>query len=89
MKKDAIDMELHMAVKTLAILQGEIVCNLKELIKKAKLLLEKEEEGEEANSLLEMISDNVNELDELLERKKDLRKKIENLERTQKELMRK
>jgi transcription termination factor NusB len=89
MKKDAIDMELHMAVKTLAILQGELVCNLKELIKKAKLLLEKEEEGEEANSLLEMISDNVNELDELLERKKDLRKKIENLERTQKELMRK
>ena len=88
MKKDAVDMELHMAVKTLAILQGEIVCNLKELIKKTKLLLEKEEEGEEAISLLEMISDNVNELDELFERKKNLRKKIENLERTQKELIR-
>jgi hypothetical protein len=89
MKKDAIDMQLHMAVKTLAILQGEIVCNLKELIKKAKFLLEKEEEGiEEANSLLEMISDNVNELDELLERKKDLRKQIENLERMQDELIR-
>ena len=87
MKKDAIDMQLHMAVKTLAILQGEIVCNLKELIKKAELLLEKEEEGEEADSLLEMISDNVNELDELFERKKNLRKKIENLENTQKELM--
>ena len=87
MKKDAIDMELHMAVKTLAILQGEIVCNLKELTKKTNLLLEKEEEGEEANSLLEMISENMNELDELFERKKNLRKKIENLERTQKELM--
>lgn len=41
MKKDAIDLQIHMAVKTLAILQGEIICNLKELIKKAKLLLEK------------------------------------------------
>ena len=70
MKKDAIDMQLHMAVKTLAILQGEIVCNLKELIKKAKLLLEKTEEGEEVNYLLEMISDNLNELDGLFERKK-------------------
>ena len=88
MKKDAIDMELHMAVKTLAILQGEIVCNLKELTKKTNLLLEKEEEGEEANSLLEMISDNMNELDELFERKKNMRKKIEKLKRTQKELMR-
>jgi hypothetical protein len=88
MKKDAIDMELHMAVKTLAILQGEVVCNLKELAKKTNFLLEKEEKGEEANSLLGMISDNVNELDELFERKKNLRKKIENLERTQKELIR-
>ena len=88
MKKDAIDMQLHMAVKALAILQGEIVCNLKELIKKAKLLLEKEEEGEEANHLLEMISDNVNELNELFGHKKDLLKQIKNLERMQNELLR-
>lgn len=88
MKKDAIDMQLHMAVKTLAILQGEIVCNLKELIKKAKLLLEKEVEGKETNHLLEMISDNLNELDELFERKKDLLKQIKNLERRQNEFIR-
>ena len=87
MKKDAIDMQLHMAVKALAILQGEIVCNLKEVIKKAKLLLEKEE-GEEAKYLLEMISDNLNELKELFERKKNLLKQIKNLERTQNDLIR-
>lgn len=87
MKKDAVDMQLHMAVKALAVLQGDIVCNLKELIKKAKLLLEKEEGGEEADHLLEMISDNLNELDELFERKKNLLKQIENLERTQKDLI--
>jgi len=28
MKKDAVDMQLHMAVKALAILQGEINCKL-------------------------------------------------------------
>jgi hypothetical protein len=88
MKKDAIDMQLHMAVKTLAILQGEIICNLQEVIKKAKYLLEKIEKGEEANHLLEMISDNLNELSELFERKKNLLKQIKNLERTQKDLIR-
>ncbi len=88
MKKDAVDMQLHMAVKALAILQGEIVCNLKELIKKAKLLLEKEEEGEEANYLLEMISDNLNELDELFGRKTNLLKQIKDLERRQNDLIR-
>ena len=88
MKKDAIDMQLHMAVKTLAILQGEIVCILKELIEKAEVLLGKEEEGEEANHLLEMISDNLNQLNELCERKKELRKRIKNLERMQIKLIR-
>ena len=82
MKKDAVDLQLHMAVKTIAILQGEINCNLRELIKKANLLQEKEEEGEEANHLLlEMISDNLNELVDLFERRKNLRKQIENLEK--------
>jgi hypothetical protein len=38
MKEDAIDLQLHMAVKTIAILQGEINCNLEEIITKAKLL---------------------------------------------------
>ena len=44
MKEDAVDMQLHMAVKALAILQGEINCTLDQLVKKAKLLQEKEEE---------------------------------------------
>jgi len=41
-KKDAIDMQLHMAVKASTILQGEINCNLNELVKKAKLIQKKE-----------------------------------------------
>jgi hypothetical protein len=42
MKKDEVDLRLHMAVKTMALLQGEINCNLEEIIIKAKLLQEKE-----------------------------------------------
>ena len=83
MKKYAVDMQLHMTVKTLATLQGEINCKLDELIKKAKSLQEKEEEGEEANYFLGMISDNLNELEELFERRKNLRNQIENLKRTE------
>jgi len=70
MKKDAVDMQLHMAVKALAILQGEINCTLDQLVKKAKLLQEKEEEGKEANHLLEVISGNLNEVVDLFGRRK-------------------
>ena len=87
MKKYAVDMQLHMAVKTIAIMQGEINCKLDELIKKAKLLQEKEEEGEEANYLLEMISDNLGELTDLFKQRKNLRYQIENLKRNEKDLM--
>jgi len=83
MKKYAVDMQLHMTVKTLATLQGEINCKLDELIKKANLLQEKEEEGEEANHLLELISDNLNDLKALFEQRKNLRNQIENLKRTE------
>ena len=83
MKKYAVDMQLHMTVKTLATLQGEINCKLDELIKKAKSLQEKEEEGEEANYFLEMISDNLNDLKALFEQSKNLRNQIENLKRTE------
>jgi hypothetical protein len=61
---------------------------LKELVKKAKLLHEKEEEGEEANHLLGMISDNLGELFELFERRKNLRNQIENLKRVERDLIR-
>jgi len=84
-KNDSVDLKLHMTVKTLAILQGKIICILNELVKKAKLLREKEEEGEEANHLLGMISDNLNELLDLFEQRKDLRNRIENLKRIEKD----
>ena len=87
MKKYAVDMQLHMAVKTLAIMQGEINCKLDELIKKAKFLQEKEEEGEEASYLIEMISDNLGELTDLFKQRKNLRYQIENLKRNEKDLL--
>jgi hypothetical protein len=87
MKKDVVDLQLHMAVKAFSILQGEINCNLEELIKKAKLLQEKEEEGEGEKFLLEMISDNLNELIDLFERRKNLHNQIENLKRIEKGLI--
>jgi len=49
MKRHAVDMQLHMTVKALAIIFREINCIIDELIKKANLLQEK---GEEANYLL-------------------------------------
>ncbi|MCZ2809079.1 MAG: hypothetical protein O2V44_06980, partial [Candidatus Bathyarchaeota archaeon] len=86
-KKETVDLELHITAKNLAILQGKIACILKELVKKAKLLHEKEE-GEEANHLLGMISDNLNELSELFEHRKELRNQIENLKRIESDLIR-
>ena len=87
MKKHAVDMQLHMAAKSLAIMQGEINCKLDELIKKSKVLQEKEKEGEEANYLLEMISDNLNELVDLFKQRKNLHNQIENLKRNEKDLL--
>ena len=80
---EAVDMQLHMAVKEFAVLQGEIDCTLKELVKKAELLREKEELGTEADYLLEMISVNFNELIELFNRKKNLAWKVEDLRQTE------
>lgn len=68
-----------MAVKSLAVIQGEINCKLKELAKKAELMTEKEAEGEEAVYLLEMIFDDLDELTELFKQRKNLRNQIENL----------
>lgn len=85
---EAVDMQLHMAVKEFAVLQGEINCTLKELVKKAELLREKEELGTEAaDYLLEMISVNFNELIELFKRKKNLARKVEDLRQTETELL--
>ena len=87
MKKDAVDMQLHMAVKALAIMQGEINCKEDELIKKAELVQEKEKAGEEADYLLEMISDNLNEVVDLFKQKNNLRNQIENLKKIIRDLM--
>jgi len=84
-KNDSVDLKLHMTVKSLSVLQGKIICILNELVKKANLLREKEEEGEEADHLLGMISDNLNELLELFEQRKDLRNRIEKLEKIEKD----
>ena len=84
-KNDSVDLKLHMTVKSLAVLQGKIICILNELVKKANLLREKEEEGAEANHLLGMISDNLNELLELFDQRKDLRNRIENLKKIEKD----
>ena len=80
---EVVDMQLHMAVKELAVIQGEINCTLKELVNTAELLRENEELGQEANYLLEMISVNFNELIELFKRKKNLARKVEDLRQTE------
>jgi uncharacterized protein YeeX (DUF496 family) len=87
MKKYAIDMQLHMAVKALATLRGEINCKEDELVKKAELVQEKEKAGEEADYLLEMIFDNLNELGDLFKQKNNLRNQIENLKKIIRDLM--
>jgi uncharacterized protein YeeX (DUF496 family) len=87
MKKYAIDMQLHMAVKALATLRGEINCKEDELVKKAELVQEKEKAGEEADYLLEMIFDNLNELVDLFKQKNNLRNQIKNLKKVIRDLM--
>jgi hypothetical protein len=87
MKKYAVDLQLHMEVKALAIMQGEINCKLDELIKKTKLLHDIEKEGKEANYLLEMISDNLNELSDLFKQRNNLCNQIESLKRNERDIL--
>jgi hypothetical protein len=84
-KKYAIDMQLHMTVKALATLQGEIKCKKDELIKKTNLF--QGIEGEAENYLLEMISDNLKELENLFAQRKTLYDQIENLKKTETDLI--
>jgi hypothetical protein len=77
-----VDLQLHMTVKSLAIIQGEINCKLRELVKKTELMTEKEEEGEESNYLLELILDDLTELTELFKQRKSLQNQIEKLKFT-------
>ena len=79
-KKTKIDLQIHMAVKSLAIFQGEINCKIDELIKKVNVLKEKEEEREKTDYLLKMISDNLIELQDLINQRNNLSNQIEKLE---------
>jgi len=74
-----VDLQLYMTVKSLSIIQGEINCKLRELVKKTGLMTEKEEEGEDSSYLIEMILDDLNELTEMFEQRKNLRNQIEKL----------
>ncbi|MEJ2241432.1 MAG: hypothetical protein P8Y18_04745 [Candidatus Bathyarchaeota archaeon] len=75
--KTAIDLQLHMAVKSLAIFQGEINCKIDELIKKVKILKGLEEDGEKTDFLLKMISDDLSELQKLTNQRNNLSTQIE------------
>ena len=79
MKKYAVDMQLHMAVKALATLQGEINCKIDELIKKAESL----QEREKTEYFLEMISNNLEELKTLFEQRDNIDSQIESLKKTE------
>ena len=81
MKRSTIDLQIHMAVKSLAIFQGEINCKIDELIKKLKALQEKEQQGENTEYLLRMIIENWDDLKELMKRRNDLQIQIKKLEK--------
>ena len=74
-----VDLQLHMTVKSLSIIQGEINCKLRELVKKTGLMTKQEEEGEDSTYLIEMILDDLNELTEMFKQRKNLRNQIEKL----------
>jgi hypothetical protein len=86
-KKSTIDLQLHMAVKSLAIFQVEINCKIDELIEQAKVLKEKEEKREKTDCLLEMISGDLDELQELINQRNNLSNQIEKLEKKEVDLM--
>ena len=79
--KTNIDLQLHMAIKSLAIFQGEINCKIDELIKKVKVLKDLEEEGEKTDFLLKMLSDDLNELKELINQRNNLSTQINELKK--------
>lgn len=74
-------MQLHMTVKALATLQGEINCKKDELINKTQLF--QGIEGESENYFLEMINNNLKELENLYAKRKTLYDQIKNLKKTE------
>ena len=80
-------MQIHMAVKSLAIFQGEINCKIDELSKMVKVLGTKEEQRENTDYLLKIIFDNLVELQELINKRNKLSNQIENLKRSERNLI--
>ena len=76
-----------MAVKSLTIFQREINCKIDELSKMVKVLGTKEEKRENTDNLLKIISDNLVELQELINNRNKLSNQIENLKRSERNLM--
>lgn len=87
MERSTIDLQIHMAVKSLAIFQGEINCKIDELIKKLMVLQEKEEMGENTDQLLKMIIENWDDLKELINQRNNLQTQIKKLEKTEDDLI--
>ena len=87
MKKSTIDLQLHMAVKSLTIFQGEINCKIDELSNMVKVLGTKEEQRENTDYLLKIIFDNLVELQELINKRNKLSNQIENLKRSERNLI--
>ena len=83
MKKSTVDMQIHIAVKYLAIFQVEKKCKIDELIKKLNDLQEKEEMRESTEYLLRMINENWKDLRELMDRRNELQVQIEMLEKVE------
>jgi hypothetical protein len=88
-KKYYVDLQLHMAVKTLAILQGEINSKIDELVKKTNKLQEKENDVEDTDYLIELISENIGDLREFCAQRNNLRNQIKKLEKTEIDLLQK
>lgn len=87
MERSTIDLQIHMAVKSLAIFQGEINCKIDELIKKLMVLQEKEKMGENTDQLLKMIIENWDDLKELINQRNNLQTQIKKLEKTEDDLI--
>ena len=81
LKTSNIDLQVHMAVKSLAIFQDEINCKLDELFETVKTLQEKEQEGEKSDFLLDSITEILDELHVLFHQKNNLLNQIEKLKK--------
>ncbi len=86
-KENNIDLRLHMTVKSLAVFQDEINCEIDDLLETVKTLQEKEQKGEKADYLLEKICEILDDLQVLFTQKNNLLNQIEKLKKNEIDLM--